>query len=98
MLGAPGTWPCVVHVTSLGCKCVKGAGAVTSAWKHLSGYNYVWQDTEVFVKIPVHMGVGEENKDNGSGPTIPDRDIVIYTSKSYHRYDPSPDQQCNHHS
>lgn len=77
MLEAPGTWPYVVHVSSLECKPVKGAGAVTSAWRQHSGCNYCKTLKYFPIKTPVHMVVGEENKDNGSGPTVPDWDIVI---------------------
>lgn len=71
MLGPPGTNPCVVHVTSLESKYANGAGAVMSTWKQLSGYNYGKTLKYFSIKTPVHMGVGKENKDYGSGSTAP---------------------------
>lgn len=84
MLGLPGMNPCVVHVTSLENKNAKGARAVKSSCKQLSGYNYGKALKYFSIKTPVHMGVGKENKDYGSGPTLL-VETLNYTSKSYHR-------------
>lgn len=51
---------------------LKGVEAGTDAGKQLSGYKYGNILKYFSIEIPVHMRAGEENKDNGSGPTVPD--------------------------
>lgn len=83
MLAAPGTWPCIVRVTTWSISVLKGRSCdrrlETTFWVIMGTIMARYWSVYFSIEIPVHM------KDNGSGPTVPDWEIVIYSSKSYYR-------------